>query len=62
MEKTKTCADLKDEALTVLGQWRGADRRAIDDKADPAKQRAEYQCRKKLRTAADCLTEVQHHG
>lgn len=50
----------KSEALTVLVQWRGADRRAVADKTDSDAQRVEYQCRKSLRTAADLLTEVRH--
>lgn len=57
----KTEEVLQKEALTVLVQWRGADRRAIANKSDPDAKRAEYNVRKTLRTAADLLTEV-HHG
>lgn len=61
MPQNKPTDQLEREALTVLTQWRGADRRAIDDKGDANKQRAEYACRKSLRTAADNLSEA-HHG
>lgn len=50
---------LQKEALTVLVQWRGADRRAVVSKSDTDK-RIEYQARKNLRTAADNLTGVKH--
>lgn len=60
IREKKTPDDYKREALTVLVQWRGADRRAIADKSDDEAKRAEYQCRKNLRTAADLLTEVRH--
>jgi hypothetical protein len=56
----KTPDDYKREALTVLVQWRGADRRAVANKDDRDAQSAEYKCRKNLRTAADLLTEVRH--
>lgn len=55
----KTEETLQKEALTVLVQWRGADRRAIEDKSDDSK-RKEYKCRKNLRTAADLLSGVKH--
>lgn len=51
---------LQKEALTVLVQWRGADRRAVAEKGNDDAKRAEYQCRKNLRTAADNLTGVKH--
>lgn len=57
----KTPDECKKEALTVLVQWRGADRASVSDKSDDTKKRIEYQCRKNLRDAADKLTEV-HHG
>lgn len=60
MPQKKSPDELKSEALTVLVQWRGADRRAISDRGDDKKQRAEYACRKSLRDAADNLGEVRH--
>ncbi len=62
MPQKKSPDQLKDEALTVLVQWRGADTLAVADKGDSEKQRAEYKCRKHLRTAADNLSEVRNHG
>lgn len=58
MPQNKPTEDLKREALTVLKQWRAADKEAI---ADPSLKRVEYKCRNNLRTAADNLTEA-HHG
>lgn len=63
MTSPKSPEALDSEALTVLKQWRGADRRAVAEKGNDDAKRAEYQCRNKLRNAADALPplpEVPH--
>lgn len=56
----KTPDECDKEALIVLVQWRDVDRHAIANKADPIAKRTEYAVRKKLRTAADNLTEARN--
>ena len=50
---------LKAEALTLIRQWRSADKIATVNKGDFAAKKLEYKYRKHLRTAADNLSEVQ---
>lgn len=58
MTPKKSPEVLQKEALTVLVQWRGADKESVADKGNDGKKRAEYRLRKHLRTAADNLAEV----
>ena len=60
MTTQKTPETLQKEALTVLVQWRSADKNATVKKGDHDAQKIEYKCRKNLRTAADNLTGVKH--
>ena len=48
------------DALVLLKLWRSVDRAAIADKSNDSLQRAEYNWRKRLRTAADALLHEVH--